>query len=306
MPFRVLDDASDAPLRRHRRRHEQQEHHGPGAQHSKSIIHAVTTTGFRRILGGLVSAALFVTLTTAWAAAQKGSSASPRLQDGIDLSRLDEIPPLVEEAIADKKLPGAVVLIGRGDHVVYEKAIGRRAVQPSPEAMTLDTIFDVASLTKVVATTTSVMKLVEEGRIRLSDRVSTFVPGFERHDKTDITIRHLMTHTSGLRPDVDLADPWSGYDKAIEIAIEEVPTARPGERFVYSDINYVLLGDVVKRVSGMPLDQFAKEHIFEPLGMKDTGFLPAASLRPRIAPTEKCTPLGWPCEGPDADWLRGI
>src|SRR5262245_13996010 len=306
MPFRVLDDASDAPLRRHRRRHEQQEHHGPGAQHSKSIIHAVTTTGFRRILGGLVSAALFVTLTTAWAAAQKGSSASPRLQDGIDLSRLDQIPALVEQAIADKKLPGAVVLIGRGDDVVYQKAIGRRAVQPSPEAMTLDTIFDVASLTKVVATTTSVMKLVEEGRIRLNDRVSAFVPGFERHNKTDITIRHLMTHTSGLRPDVDLADPWSGYDKAIDIAIEEVPASPPGERFVYSDINFFLLGDIVRRVSGQPLDQFARQRIFEPLGMKDTTFLPPPSMTPRIAPTEACTPLGWPCQGSDMRMLRGV
>ncbi len=85
-----------------------------------------------------------------------------------------------------------------------------------------------------------------------------------------------MAHTSGLRPDVDLGDMWTGYDKAIELAMEEIPTAPPGERFVYSDINYFLLGDIVKRVSGLPLDQFAKKHIFDPLGMKDTGFLPAA------------------------------
>jgi uncharacterized protein YbbC (DUF1343 family) len=99
---------------------------------------------------------------------------------------------------------------------------------------------------------------------------------------------------------------WNGYDKAIELAIEEIPTAPPGERFVYSDINYFLLGDIVKRVSGLPLDQFAKKHIFDPLGMKDTGFVPAESLRPRIAPTEKCTPYGWPCEGPDMQMLRGV
>ena len=158
-------------------------------------------------------------------------------QGGIDTSRLDAIAPLVEQAIAEKKLPGAVILIGRGDRVVYEKAIGRRAIDPAPEPMTADTIFDVASLTKVVATTTSMMKLIEEARVRLSDRVSTFVPGFERYNKGDITIRHLMAHTSGLRPDVDLGDPWVGYDKAIELAIEEVPTAPAGERFVYSDIN---------------------------------------------------------------------
>jgi uncharacterized protein YbbC (DUF1343 family)/CubicO group peptidase (beta-lactamase class C family) len=115
-----------------------------------------------------------------------------------------------------------------------------------------------------------------------------------------------MAHTSGLRPDVDLGDMWIGYDRAIELAIEEIPTAPPGERFVYSDINYFLLGDIVKRVSGLPLDQFAKKHIFDPLGMKDTGFVPAATLRPRIAPTEKCTPYGWPCEGPDLQMLRGV
>jgi len=225
---------------------------------------------------------------------------------GMDQSRLDEIPPLVEQAIAEKKLPGAVVLVGRGDRIVYQNAIGNRAVDPAREPMTLDTIFDVASLTKVVATTTSVMKLIEDGRVRLNDRVSTYIPGFERYNKTNITVRHLMTHTSGLRPDVDLGDMWVGYDKAIELAIEEVPTAPPGERFVYSDINYFLLGDIVKRVGGMPLDRFAKQHIFDPLGMKDTGFRPAESLRPRIAPTEKCTPYGWPCEGPDMRMLRGV
>ena len=164
----------------------------------------------------------------------------------MDIARLDAIQPLVEEAIAEKKLPGAVVLVGRGDRVVYQKAIGQpRASSPRREPMTLDTIFDVASLTKVVATTTSVMMLVEEGRIRLTDRVADLHPGFERYGKRDITIRHLLTHISGLRPDVDLVEVWTGYDTAIELAIEEVPTAPPGERFVYSDINFFLLGDIV-------------------------------------------------------------
>ena len=216
---------------------------------------------------------------TAVPAAQRAPAAS---QAGVDVARLDAIPALVEQAIADKKLPGAVVLVGRGDRIVYEKAIGQRAVVPAPEAMTLDTIFDLASLTKVVATTTSVMKLVEDGRIRLNDRVSDYVPGFERYNKTNITIRHLMTHTSGLRPDVDLADAVDRLrhgDPARDRA--RVPTAPPGERFVYSDINYFLLGDIVRRVSGLPLDEFARKNIFEPLGMKDTMFLPPASLAAR-------------------------
>ncbi len=224
----------------------------------------------------------------------------------IDSRKFDAIEPLVTQGIADRKLPGAVVLVGRGDRVLYHKAIGNRAVAPAVESMTADTIFDLASLTKVVATTTSVMILIEQGKIRLTDRVATFIPGFERYGKTDITVRHLMTHVSGLRPDVDLADMWNGSDTAIALAIDEVPTSSPGERFVYSDINYFLLGDIVRRVSGMTLDRFSSEHIFRPLAMKDTMFAPPAALHPRIAPTENCTPLGWPCEGPGMQILRGV
>jgi uncharacterized protein YbbC (DUF1343 family)/CubicO group peptidase (beta-lactamase class C family) len=248
--------------------------------------------------------AILVALTAAPFAAQSRPAASTIEESSF--RKLDAIEPMVQQAIGEKKLPGAVVLIGRGDRNLYEKAIGHRALVPAQEPMTLDTIFDLASLTKVVATTTSVMILLEEGKIRLTDRVSTFIPGFERYGKQDITVRHLMTHVSGLRPDVDLGDTWSGYDKAIEIAIEEVPTAAPGDRFVYSDINYFLLGDIVRRVGGETLDRFAHDRIFAPLGMKDTTFLPPAALRGRIAPTENCTPLGWPCEGPGTSMLRGV
>jgi uncharacterized protein YbbC (DUF1343 family)/CubicO group peptidase (beta-lactamase class C family) len=224
----------------------------------------------------------------------------------VDARKLDAIEQIVKEAIAEKKLPGAVVLVGRGDRVLYQRAFGHRALVPAVEPMTPDTIFDLASLTKVVATTTSIMMLVEQGRIRLSDRVASFIPGFERYGKEQITVRHLLTHVSGLRPDVDLADMWTGYDTAITLAMEEVPTSVPGTRFVYSDINFFLLGDIVRRVSGLSLDRFARERIFEPLGMRDTTFLPAASLQPRIAPTESCTPYGWPCQGPEMTMLRGI
>lgn len=224
----------------------------------------------------------------------------------VDQARLGRIDPLVNDAIAQHKLSGAVVLVGVGDRIVYRKAFGARALEPSREPMTLDTIFDAASLTKVVATTTSVMSLVEQGKIRLADRVSTYVPGFERYGKRDITIRHLMTHTSGLRPDVDLTFDWVGADRAIELAIEEVPIARLDERVIYSDINYFLLGHIVGKVSGESLDRFARRTIFEPLGMKDTTFLPAESVRTRIAPTEKCTPFGWPCSGPNQQMLRGV
>jgi uncharacterized protein YbbC (DUF1343 family)/CubicO group peptidase (beta-lactamase class C family) len=251
-----------------------------------------------------VLVALFLALTASPFTAQ--SPATPRSGESLDLKKLDALEPLLQQAISEKMLPGAVVLVGRGERTVYQKAVGHRAVVPTQEAMTLDTIFDLASLTKVVATTTSVMMLVEEGKIRLNDRVSTFIPGFERYGKANITIRHLMTHVSGLRPDVDLGEMWSGSETAIAIAVEEVPIGAVGDRFVYSDINYFLLGDIVRRVSGQTLDRFAHDRIFKPLDMKDTMFLPAADLVKRIAPTQNCTPLGWPCEGPGMAMLRGV
>jgi uncharacterized protein YbbC (DUF1343 family)/CubicO group peptidase (beta-lactamase class C family) len=253
----------------------------------------------------LLSTVIFVSsaIPPSAAVGQRGTG-SPR--SDFDRSRLTLVDEHIDEAIADGKLPGAVLLVGHGNRTVYQKAYGNRALVPSREAMTLDTIFDLASLTKVVATTTSVMMLVERGRVRLSDRVATFIPEFARHGKEDITVLHLLTHVSGLRPDLDLADEWRGYDKAIELAAEEIPVAAPAERFVYSDINFFLLGEIVRRVSGERLDVFAARHLFQPLDMKDTGFTPAESLRPRIAPTETCTPYGWPCEGPDAIMLRGI
>lgn len=213
---------------------------------------------------------------------------------------------LVQEAIAAKAAPGAVVLVGRGDQTIYEKAFGARATVPAHEPMTLDTIFDLASLTKVVATTTAVMTLVEQGRLRLNDPVAAFVPGFDRYGKGGITIRHLLTHVSGLRPDVDL-HPWTGYDAAIALAVDEVPTTPPGAQFVYSDINFFLLGDIVARVTGESLDGYLQRAVFAPLGMRDTGFRPATALLPRMAPTERCADQdAWPCKRPAAAPLRGV
>ena len=230
-----------------------------------------------------------------------------------ETTRFEPLAPLIEAAIARHDLPGAVVLVGRGDAIVYHRAFGQRAVLPAPEPMTADTIFDVASLTKVIATTTSVMQLVEQGRIRLNDPVALLIPEFARYGKGGITIRHLLTHTSGLRPDLALEAEFSGADEAIRRANDEVPLSAPGERFVYSDINFFLLGDIVRRISGERLDAYAKQHVFEPLGMNDTGFLPPESLRARIAPTERCRPLSWPCTSTalgastaDVPFLRGI
>ncbi|HSG01194.1 MAG TPA: serine hydrolase domain-containing protein, partial [Vicinamibacterales bacterium] len=213
-------------------------------------------------------------LCVALALAGSCAGLPPAPASGVGLDRLTRIDEVVEEAIEAGQLPGAVVLVGRGDQVVWQKAFGNRAVVPALEPMTLDTVFDLASLTKVVATTTSVMMLVEQGRVRLTDRVATFIPGFERYGKGRITINDLLTHMSGLRPDLDLDEDWVGYDTAITLAIEEVPTDPPGRRFVYSDINFFLLADIVARVSGMPFDEFVSAKIFGPLGMRDTMFRP--------------------------------
>ena len=222
-------------------------------------------------------------------------------------ARLPGIDRIVEAAIAAGQTPGAVVLVGRGDRILHLQAYGVRSTEPTRELLTVDTVFDLASLTKVIATTTAVMSLVEQGRLRLNDPVATHVPGFERYGKGGITVAHLMTHVSGLRPDVDLAEPWTGYEAAIELARSEVPTSAPGERFVYSDINFFLLGEIVRVVSGQTLDVYTKKTFFEPLGMRDTGFLPSAALLPRMAPTERCDTLDqWPCKRPSARPLRGV
>ncbi|MFN8058731.1 MAG: DUF1343 domain-containing protein [Vicinamibacterales bacterium] len=232
----------------------------------------------------------------------------PPADAGFDAGRLEHIGPIVEQGIAAKLLPGAVVVVGRRDKVVYRRTFGNRSLVPAVEPMTEDTLFDAASLTKVVATTTAVMMLVDEGLVRLSDPVAAFIPEFAKHGKGAITIRHLMTHMSGLRPDLDWSFPWVGYDTAIQMAADEVPTAAPNAQFVYSDINYFLLGDIVRRVSGQTLDRFVKTRIFEPLGMIDTGFLPGPDLRERAAPTEACPEYDFPCEGPGPGrpMLRGV
>ena len=225
---------------------------------------------------------------------------------------LSAIDNVVEAEIAQKRLPGAVVLVARKGRVVWRKAYGARAVEPSREPMTVDTIFDLASLTKVVATATSIMILVERGKIRLSDPVSTYIPELKGEGREKITIEQLLTHRAGYAPDFDLRQRWTSYDEAIKHLISEPLRSAPGTRFVYSDIGFIALGEVVRRVSGMTLDQFARKNIFDPLRMRDTGFLPATNMTARIAPTEKrrgqMSYLGDSGDNAGAEgdvWLRG-
>ncbi|HEV7746808.1 MAG TPA: exo-beta-N-acetylmuramidase NamZ domain-containing protein [Pyrinomonadaceae bacterium] len=246
--------------------------------------------------------------------AQTSRSLKPANPAGtsVSLQKLQSIDSQVEAEIKQKHLPGAVVLVARNGSVVWRKAYGARALEPAREAMTTDTIFDLASLTKIVATATSIMILVERGKVRLSDPLSNYLPEIKGEGRERITLELLLTHRAGYAPDFDLRDRWNGYDEAIKRLIKEPLRNPPGVRFVYSDINYIALGEVVHRVSGLPLDEFARQNIFLPLGMRDTSFRPSANLRSRIAPTEQrrgqLSYLGDKPEGSEADadkWLRG-
>ena len=191
------------------------------------------------------------------------------------------------DALAAKKLPGAVIQVGHSGHIVFEKAYGNRAEEPELEPMTTDTIFDMASLTKCLATATAVMQLYEAGKLQFDDPIakylSEFASGVDGSGKPDprraqVTIRMLLTHTSGEAPDVDLKGTWglAKPDKAegIHRALTTPLQSAPGQTFRYSDINFILLGDLVETLSGQPLEDYTVEHIFRPLGMTETSFHP--------------------------------
>lgn len=251
-----------------------------------------------------------VVLLAQTAAAQLPQTAPATL--GMSAERLARMDQIIQASIEKKELPGAVVLVARHGRVAWRKAYGSRAVEPQREAMTADTIFDLASLTKIVATATSIMILIEDGKLRLSDPVTQFIPEMKGGGRDAVTLEQLLTHTAGFAPDFDLRERWAGYDEAMKRLYSEPLRNQPGTRFVYSDINYIALGEVVHRISGQMLDEFARRNIFIPLGMNDTGFRPDAKLKSRIAPTEKrrgqMNYLGDSGEnaGPEGDqWLRG-
>jgi uncharacterized protein YbbC (DUF1343 family)/CubicO group peptidase (beta-lactamase class C family) len=196
-----------------------------------------------------------------------------------------QIDQIVEKGIAAKKFPGAVIIAGHDGRVVFHRAYGNRSLIPAPEAMTEDTIFDVASLTKVLATAPAVMQLYEQGRFRLNDPVADYLPEFAVNGKQDITIRQLLTHYSGLAADVSLQDPWLGKEEGIRRAMTATPVTAPGVQFRYSDINFITLGALVEKLSGLTLDQYQQRYLAAPLGVQ-MRFLPPEDWRSRIAPTQ--------------------
>jgi uncharacterized protein YbbC (DUF1343 family)/CubicO group peptidase (beta-lactamase class C family) len=206
------------------------------------------------------------------------NSASPKLSIatpemvGMSGERLAKIDEAVLESIARKETPGAVVLVARKGRIVYRKAFGDRAIEPKREAMTVDTIFDLASLTKIVATATSIMILVERGKVSLADPVALYIPEFGKNGKERVTVEQLMTHRAGLVPDNEIADYVGKSLDPLQQIYDLRPSYEPGTRFVYSDVGFIVAAEIVRRVSGKPFHIFARQNIFSPLGMKDTFF----------------------------------
>ncbi|HQX52936.1 MAG TPA: serine hydrolase domain-containing protein, partial [Planctomycetaceae bacterium] len=214
---------------------------------------------------------------------------------GMDADRLNAIDDIVREGIEQEKMPGCVVIIGRREGIAFRRAYGNRQLQPEQVAMTTDAVFDLASLTKPLATATSVMILIQQGKLDLNASVATYLPEFAQQGKDKITIRHLLTHTGGLIADNAMNDYANGADEAITKICALKPNAAPGESFTYSDVGFIVLGQVVQAVSGKNVHEFSHEHIFAPLGMTETGYLPGDALKSRAAVTEQR----------DGHWMQG-
>jgi serine-type D-Ala-D-Ala carboxypeptidase len=208
---------------------------------------------------------------------------------------LDRIDAAVQVAIGRKELPGAVVLVLHDNAVVYRKSFGQRSILPIATLMDPAVVFDMASLTKPIVTATALMLLLEEGKLGVKDRLAEHLPAFRRKETEEITLEHLLLHTSGFIADNPVADFRDGRAKAWERLHSLHPLTPPGTKFVYSDVGYMLLGEVVEKISGKSLDEFAQTRIFTPLGMKDSGYRPQGELKSRAAPTEQR----------DGNWLQG-
>ncbi len=198
---------------------------------------------------------------------------APPLSVGMNAAKLNQIDELVEADIKDKKLPGAVVLVGHKGKIVFRKAYGNRSLVPTVEKMTVDTRFDVASLTKPIATATSIMILIEDGKLRLNDTIGKFIPDIDDPEAKKVTIQQLLTHTSGYRPDFDLGEQWFGNSGMLEALKKEKLRNPPGTRFVYSDIGFIVLGEIIGRVANPGLPEFPGMRITDQLGTTNTGYI---------------------------------
>lgn len=207
----------------------------------------------------------------------------------------DRVREMIDGAIAERKMPGCVLAVGNRQGELFVESYGNKRIEPTEEPMTIDTVFDMASITKPVATATAIMKLLEEGRLRRNDTVVSFFPSFAVNDKQKITVQDLLLHTSGLIPDNAMSDYADGPEIAWQRICELKLSAPIGSAFKYSDVNFIVLGKIVEKVSGQSLDAYTRDAIFNPLGMKETGFNPGPELQARAAPTEKR----------EGEWIQG-
>jgi CubicO group peptidase (beta-lactamase class C family) len=198
-----------------------------------------------------------------------------------------EADRIVDEAVSERAFPGAVVAVGKDGVLAHLRASGRLSYDAGAPPAAPDTIYDLASLTKVVATTTMAMILVDEGKLDITKPVSAFLPGFKGGPKDNVTVWHLLTHSSGLDWWAPLYQELQGHDAYLARIQSMDLVYEPGTKSLYSDLGAFLLGEVLERAAGEPLDAFARRKIFDPLGMKDTRFRPARDLASRIAPTER-------------------
>jgi CubicO group peptidase (beta-lactamase class C family) len=210
-------------------------------------------------------------------------------------TRLSKIDVAVAEGLRREWMPGCVVMVGHQGKIVFHKAYGNKQVQPETIAMTTDTVFDMASITKPIATATSVMKLVELGKINIDETVAHYIPEFAANGKDEITVRQLLIHQGGLLPDNALSDYNDGVAKAIERIYALGTRVEPGTTFMYTDVGFIVLAKLVERVSGKNVHQFSQEFLFKPLGMQETGYNPPAALRKRAATTQQR----------EGRWMRG-
>ena len=216
----------------------------------------------------------------------------------LDAGALERLQAVLQKGVAEGRMPGAVVHVERAG-ASWRRAVGQRALEPAPEPLDEQAVYDCASLTKVVCTATVMARLMQEGLVRPEDPVSRHLGDFA--GGSAITLRHLLTHTSGLPASLSLAQPWQGAQAALERACASVPTHAPGTFFRYSDVNFILLGQIAERTAGRSLDVLVQDWIFGPLRMRDSGYLPLSRHPlPRLVPTEwSDSPVagGQPSEG---------
>lgn len=206
---------------------------------------------------------------------------------GMPMGSLDAIHDIVAEGLANGKMPGAVVMVGHRGSIVFHKEYGLRSSLPEPRPMLQNTVFDLASLTKPIATASCIMRLVQAGQIALDDKVADHLPEFRSQEKQVVTIKQLLLHTGGLIPDNAMADYQDGAEVARERLLGLSLQYKPGTRFRYSDVGFQVLGELIEAKTGTSLADFAAKEIFDPLGMDETGYLPERPLRERAATTEQ-------------------